>query len=63
MNKLSYVGLIIGTVVGLGFSIIQPGVSAFQGEFYNLLPIPLGMIGYGVGALFGTNTATPGNKN
>ena len=56
-------GLIIGTVVGLGFSIIQPGVSAFQGEFYNLLPIPLGMIGYGVGALFGTNTATPGNKN
>jgi hypothetical protein len=60
MNKLRYVGLIIGTVVGLVFAFSSKGgtdLQDVQAGLYHLLPIPFGMIGYGLGALLGTDRA------
>ncbi len=53
MNKLKYVGLIVGTIVGLVIAkVAQPDLMNL------LLPVPLGIIGFGIGALFSRSEAS-----
>ena len=49
MDKLRYILLIVGISVGL----ILSYTAQSQGAFWDSAPVPLGLIGYGVGALFG----------
>ncbi|HWA95089.1 MAG TPA: hypothetical protein VG844_10860 [Terracidiphilus sp.] len=57
MNKLKYVGLIIGTIIGL--AIAAPSV---PNGFRELLPVPLGLICFGIGALFSRDGGTTQNN-
>jgi hypothetical protein len=63
MNKQKYFGLIAGVVVGMAIGFNCVGGTGVQDGVLSQLPVSLGMIGYAVGALFGTNTATSGDKN
>jgi hypothetical protein len=53
MGKLRYLGLIGGTVLGL--VIVN---SHHPNDFYTFFPVPFGIIGYGIGALFGSERTT-----
>ena len=46
-KKIKYLGIIVGTIVGL---LITNSHSGY--DFYLVLPVPLGIIGYAIGALF-----------
>ncbi len=50
MDNMKYVGLIAGTLIGLIIASTHTN-SLYDVEVYNALPVALGMIGYGVGAL------------
>lgn len=52
MKKLRYIGIIVGTVIGLGIAKASTGT-----EFWTLLPVPLGIIGYALGALCETSNS------
>jgi multidrug efflux pump subunit AcrB len=47
MRPVKYVLLIVGTVIGLIFAYNNTGT-----EFYVILPVPLGLIGFAIGALY-----------
>lgn len=45
-EKGKYLATIVGTVIGLVVAYLNTGT-----EFWTLLPVPLGIIGYSIGAL------------
>ena len=57
LKKYKYIGLIVGTIVGLVIAMND------QNLVSTLLPIPLGMICYGVGALFEPDESNPRGGN
>lgn len=52
LSKLRYIFLIIGTVIGLSYAYSSTGDLP---EFFLILPVPLGLIGFALGAIFTTD--------